>query len=1149
MRSWFFRVFSVMALFLITLMNLILYFSPNNSLWTNRAIAANLPYLNIVIINTAQAIIAIFLASDFLRRDRKMDTTETIYSRPISNSEYVAGKTAGIFAIFIWLVIAVLIITFIFNYILKDTPVVWQAYLLYPLLLTIPTIIFILGLSFLAMILIRNQSVTFILLLGYIGLTLFYLKDKLFGLFDYMAFDLSLVYSDIIGFAGREIIICQRLTYFFLGLAFIYATIIRLNRLPNGKRLNFMNVSVFLIFTLAGSFSGYRYYSLNDRIFKNRDYYKTINEKLSGENFPDIISDSITVKHMGKELDIVSEITLISRSESPEDTINISLNPGFRVQQIVSNDKPVDFLREGHVIRIIPLLPLMPADSLKYRISYSGSPVTDICYLDIRDENILAKRRISMLNIGKTYGIVSDDYVLLTPEMLWYPVGGITYNQKTLLPRKPDFTSFRLNVTSEKGMSVFSQGQKTISDEGDFIFHPENDLNGISLVIGRYEEMKTKIDSITLTIAFLPGHDFFSSHFKLISDTIPDLLREYKNQYEVVNVHLKYPFNRINLIEVPIQFHAYERSMSQAPEFVQPEIFFMPEKGCGLTTVDFAKFQYNENRNNRRGNQVRTPEEIERDFFRRFVNQTFFSSGVSMLLNTRGTAFSRNPYSAFPQYYSFKTGFVSEKIPIFNSMVESYLNSASSVTGVPGLGMPQGMTGITDIERANLTLRDFSLNEVVNSWRSNLAPAIISQKGHFLMTSLKNKAGITEFNEFIYRYIDDHSFSLIELENFRKDFIARFNIDINQYLESINTNGKIPGFIFSDIIYHRTRDDFGPVYVVRFSVTNTGKVKGLLDITFESGGRGGFGGGGFGGGGNEPEERIVEVDSSVTKDIQFVLYDQPRFMMINTIISENVPANIRQFLRQPASGSVEAVAFDRVLEKPVQKAFENEIIVDNEDPGFSNISDFNETKIKKYIESRRKTDEKTSYSGGGTMRTPKKWTRVTGSGLYGSIRLSALVTAGSKTGGQKAVWKAMIPSSSLYNIYVYLPVSIMRDPFNNRFNRGQGGSEENSGEGGQQRQGTAGGRPAGNRQGGPGGPGARGPGMQGFTEAGSEYNYSVISGNGREDIEFTLTDVSDGWNKIGSFDLPADTVTIELSNKSSGKRIVADAVKFVRITD
>ena len=44
-------------------------------------------------------------------------------------------------------------------------------------------------LSIFLMLVLRNQALTFILLLGYIGLTLFYIQDKFYYLFDYMVYN------------------------------------------------------------------------------------------------------------------------------------------------------------------------------------------------------------------------------------------------------------------------------------------------------------------------------------------------------------------------------------------------------------------------------------------------------------------------------------------------------------------------------------------------------------------------------------------------------------------------------------------------------------------------------------------------------------------------------------------------------------------------------------------------------------------------------------------------------------------------------------------------------------------------------------------------------------------------------------------------
>ena len=57
---------------------------------------------------------AIFLAGSFLKRDKKLDTAEVIYVRPMSNADYIIGKTWGIMKVFVSLnMIALLIAGFI----------------------------------------------------------------------------------------------------------------------------------------------------------------------------------------------------------------------------------------------------------------------------------------------------------------------------------------------------------------------------------------------------------------------------------------------------------------------------------------------------------------------------------------------------------------------------------------------------------------------------------------------------------------------------------------------------------------------------------------------------------------------------------------------------------------------------------------------------------------------------------------------------------------------------------------------------------------------------------------------------------------------------------------------------------------------------
>ena len=87
-RSWFFRIFSILSLLVLFGLNFGMVIEGGGSeSWAIRAIPSAIPYFNLLILNVAQAVIAVFLASDFLKRDKKLDTTEVIYMRSMTNCE------------------------------------------------------------------------------------------------------------------------------------------------------------------------------------------------------------------------------------------------------------------------------------------------------------------------------------------------------------------------------------------------------------------------------------------------------------------------------------------------------------------------------------------------------------------------------------------------------------------------------------------------------------------------------------------------------------------------------------------------------------------------------------------------------------------------------------------------------------------------------------------------------------------------------------------------------------------------------------------------------------------------------------------------------------------------------------------------------
>lgn len=103
-RSWFFRLFSLGALFIFTIMNIGVFSPVGEEDWQVVAFPASIPHINLYLLNIGQAIVVIFLASDFLKRDKKVDTNEVLYTRSMSNFEYITGKTTGVLRLFLGLI-------------------------------------------------------------------------------------------------------------------------------------------------------------------------------------------------------------------------------------------------------------------------------------------------------------------------------------------------------------------------------------------------------------------------------------------------------------------------------------------------------------------------------------------------------------------------------------------------------------------------------------------------------------------------------------------------------------------------------------------------------------------------------------------------------------------------------------------------------------------------------------------------------------------------------------------------------------------------------------------------------------------------------------------------------------------------------------
>ncbi len=1098
LRSWFFRIFALIAIAVLTFTNVPFFALKGNTPWVFRGISASIPYYNLLILNVIQAIIAVFLASDFLKRDKKLDTTEVVYMRSMNNSDYVLGKLLGILLVFLGLNLVVLCIAAVFNIFFSDVPMVILPYFLYPIFISIPTLVFIFGLSFLLMVTIRNQAITFILLLGYIAITIFFLGNKSHHLFDYITFNVPLMYSDFVGFGNLPMLLLHRGMYLLFGLAFVFATILLIKRLPQSAfmtRLSGVLMTLFLVSAIALAIGYLSHFSEGKKL---RAAMVELNKTAGQMPKVSLQESKIQLEHRGRTIHATAQLKVKNNTSGTIQAYQFSLNPGLEVRRISAGPNELKFERKIHLLSVTPLQPLRPDGLDSLTIVYDGTINEQACYIDIDEKTRAELFRVWLYNIAKRFSFIEPNYVLLTPETNWYPIAGLPYSASYPRLTGKDFTSFQLTVRTSEGLTAIAPGKMTSTGKGSFHFEVEHPLPQLSLTIGAYEKRSIQIDSIEYSLFNLKGHDYYAPFFKDIGDTLIAMIRELKQDYEN-KLGLSYPFPRLSLIETPIQFFSYARPWTDARENVQPSMVFLPEKGLLLERADFSQMVRWQKRRQERSNQTFTPQELQSELFRDFVSGS--------LLGTMGHGFMSEfikgmvNCSIFPNYFTLVNNFSSDRWPIFNVALESFLLQKSAESSPP---FRRFMVGLSDEEKANLALMDQTLPEILaDEKKKELIPAVLKAKGNFLFKLLESQLGKEQFQTFLSDYLKSQRFKNADVAELIARLKSQFNFDLEPHFNAWYQQRELPGFVIADVEAYKVLDKDRTRYQIKFKVSNLERVDGLLAITFRTGAGRGFGFG-FGRPPMEPTpERLVMMGPGETKELGFVQDDSPRMMMINTLISKNLPASItRPFDELELREKAVPFEGERLLSEPVRLVLPNEIIVDNEDAGFQLLYNPKDNWLKRLLKI-EKTEDK--YIGINFWRPPSRWRATTMAEFYGEYIHSAHYIKGGN-GDKKVAWKALIPASGNYEVFYYN--GRIRAPWMRRMGEGQQSRRDQ------------------------------------FFE---QFNFKVYHDDGVEDVALDVANAEEGWVSLGTFYLSSDTARVELTDKTKGRMVVADAVKWLKL--
>ena len=1081
-RSWFFKIFTVLAILFLGSFDAAIIF--DNGTWVAKALPANIPYVNLLLLNVGQAIIAIFLSSEFLKRDKKLDTSEVFYVRPLSNAEYVIGKIWGNLRVFLILNVIVLAVALLFS-LMGGLEIDWSAYLIYFLLISIPTLIFIIGLSTILMLVFKNQALTFIILLGYIGLTVFYITNKFYYLFDYMAYSLPLVRSTIVGFTNWDVVLNHRAIYLFAGLAFLCFTIVMFGRLPNSRRSGYPWLALGCVLLLVSVGCGYSH--VNRFIAGNQDRRAFIDLNNQYVDAPKMIVDAYDIEVEQQANSFSSIAKMKGRALSASEVFTFCLNPALDIKRVESNGQELRFDRDRQILQVHFGREVAPGDTVSFQVAYSGRIDERFCYLDIEDKILEEQHTDFLLNFDKRYSFIESNFLLLTPEIYWYPRPGTSYSDKSSDWQQNYFSRFDLSVKPLNGLTALSQGTSSRSD-GLYRFSADHPSPSLSLVIGDYQQIDIAVDSVLYSAFYIKGHDYFIAPFDSIRDTIPGLIRDIRENMERT-YKLSYPFDRFSIVEVPAQFTSYTHAWSQAEEKVQPEMVLFPEKGYEFYQMNIEQRKKSQQNWARRRGQELSDNDAAIAVFNEIMNGIFLRSdgGYNFASAGRGNyeiTARPNPYFQFPQLFNFRYNIFSPDWPIANRMIELYL-----LNRLGNEGWERSENGLSNNEKANLLMEDHSFKELLGDPENHvILNNIIGMRGYALFADAESKIGTLAFRDTIYAVLDRNTFSNIQFEHLLDTLGMISGADIVSNIIAWNHPTPLPFYVISQPEATRYDDRGKEDFVIKLQITNRSDIDGIIQLETQVGGRGQQ---------TDPDPRMdrkMHITAHETKEVISVWTESPREVIINTLISKNLPYRVNLPIRsinQTPGGNPNKEGDYTIASATVVP---DEVIIDNEDPLFSLTEHAVEGLLPQWLD--RVEDNSFAYSGISWWRPPLRWTLTTNAGYYGEFVRSAYVIK-SGDGSQLATWKVPIPSPGYYDLYYWA----YNDQQQQRNQRGR---------------------------------------------ADGEYHFKIYYDEEVEDAYINMRRSNQEWESLGAYFLNSDTIRVVLSNDSKLRTVTADAVRLVK---
>ena len=1066
----------------------------------------------------ALVVAAIFLAFDVRSRDTRERVADALDTRPIGNLTLLGGRLLGLVLVAWFPILIMMLMVQSLGALLAwladgfGNTVDWRSFAIVLFVDAPPTLTLWCSLVILLAVTVRNRLLVAVIALALLGALVWsvfqmpiYLTEALSGIS--VAVQGSQVQPRFV--QGAEWL--QRGCQYLLAGGFLCLAAALHPRPDQGARSVRLATGVALA-ALGGAGIAALVAAANDDMAQ-RGRWAAAHEALQGVARPELqrIAGRVVIEPadaLGIDLDYVLVVP------DAVETLVFTLNPGMRVGELLIDGKGANFQHQ-HGVLTVPL-PRHANRELTLSIAASGIPDASFAYLDSA-MNVAELTGSSPLQLmGTEAALFEKRYVALMPGVFWMPVPGVAVGRDGPPHAGRDYFHVDLQVEAPDEWLVAGPGRRE-GEAGRFRFRPAAPLPAVGLFASRFERFAVQVADVTLEVLVSPAHADSVRQFADAAQEIEAAVQEMLAA--AARWNLPYPYGGLSLVETPAQLRPFAGGWRMDSVQALPGVLMLRETGFPMANF-FRNINAPDGAEDEAGGLPRFKANRLREYFQNDVTGGNPVHGaVRNLLgfqtSARGEGAAALDFVAHDLAVQLisgsRSGFFSPYLlrtqaTMQQSVAQTLTSFVTGRSGDFGGNVYMGATRQPSVWGRALGASLKNLNPDENPEQ---ALNVLWLKGPEIAQAMLDGFGRESVAAFLAELRHRHAGGNFTEQDFNAA-AAAVGIDFEALLGDWLDTAALPGFIVSPLSIVRLRDDDQgqPRYQISLRVYNDEPVPGLVRLTY-----GEWQGDVIGWVEDATPPTWIADKSAV--ELGLVASSLPEQLLLSPYLSLNRNALTLPLPEVDETPAMDVEPFSGARPSAWRPERQAGIVVDDLDEGFSVRFDEIESGVRlgsanPLLDPGAEVDQGLPVFA---TRSRPGWHRDEQDGANGKYRRT-LARAPSGDGSVKAVFRAELPSTGRWRLEYHLP---QIRTFSVDIAIGGSGSRASSE--------------------------ARLDTYQG------SYDLHVVAAGHETKVDFDSGAGEIGWNRLGDFDLPAGEVLVQVSNQTSGRYVVADAIRWLPVDD